>query len=102
MSILHTVNKSPFEKSSLDSCLGTIKSGSSILLIEDGVYAVIRGTVLEPKIRAALESFTVYCLEPDLLARGLEREACIEGVGLVSYEGFVDLAVEHDAVQAWL
>ena len=38
--MLHTVNKSPFDKSSLDTCLKFAKAGSSILLIEDGVYAI--------------------------------------------------------------
>ncbi len=44
MSILHTVNKSPFEKNNLESCLRYAKSGSAILLIEDGIYAALAGT----------------------------------------------------------
>ena len=35
MSELHTVNKSPFEKSSLESCLSHVAEGSAVLLIED-------------------------------------------------------------------
>ena len=35
MSMLHTVNKSPFEKTTLDSCLRFAQEGSAILLIED-------------------------------------------------------------------
>ncbi len=40
MTMLHTVNKSPFEKTSLDSCLRFAQEGSAILLLEDGVYAL--------------------------------------------------------------
>jgi tRNA 2-thiouridine synthesizing protein B len=46
MAMLHTVNKSPFERNSLDSCLSHAKAGSSILLFEDGIYAVIRAVPL--------------------------------------------------------
>jgi len=39
--ILHTVNKSPFEKNTLISCLKHCKPGSSVLLIEDGIFAAL-------------------------------------------------------------
>lgn len=35
--MLHTVNKSSFERNSLQSCLNTIDDTSVILFIEDGV-----------------------------------------------------------------
>ena len=44
--MLHTVNKSPFETNSLETCLGLAKSGSDILLIEDGGYAATVGTTV--------------------------------------------------------
>lgn len=102
MSTLHTVNKSPFEKCSLDSCLRIMQPESAMLLLEDAVYAAVKGTAVEAKIRAAAAHCLIYVLAPDLKARGLEREACIEAVRLVDYGGFVDLATEHDKVQAWL
>ena len=52
--MLHIVNKSPFERNALDSCLRFGRDGSAVLLIEDGVYAATRGNVAEPKIKAAL------------------------------------------------
>jgi len=33
--MLHTVNKSPFERNTLQSCLRLAKPGSAILLIEE-------------------------------------------------------------------
>ena len=102
MSILHTVNKSPFERNSLDSCLKFAASGGSVLLIEDGVYAALKGTSAEAQVKAALDSLSVYVLGPDLKARGFSDERVIEGVKVVDYAAFVDLAAENDKVQAWL
>ncbi|MGA7983035.1 MAG: sulfurtransferase complex subunit TusB [Chromatiaceae bacterium] len=102
MSILHTVNKSPFERNSLESCLKFAQSGNAVLLIEDGVYAALTGTAAEGQMKAALDNLKVYVLGPDLAARGFKEERVIEGVKVVDYSGFVDLAAENDKVQAWL
>ena len=100
--MLHTVNRSPFEKSSLESALRLAKPGSALLLLEDAVYAAVKGTVLEEKMREAARRLRVHVLGPDLQARGLEEGALIEGIGVVDYGGFVDLAVENDKVHAWV
>lgn len=102
MSILHTVNKSPFERSSLESCLKFARSGASVLLIEDGIYAALSGTSVEASVRDAMAEVKVYVLGPDLKARGFGEARLIAGVAVVDYEGFVDLAAEHAKVQAWL
>jgi len=102
MSTLHTVNKSPFEKTSLAACLGHIGANSAVLLIEDGVYAAMAGTAVEAQVKAALNGTKVYAMGPDLKARGLPEERVITGISVVDYEGFVDLAAEHEKVQAWL
>jgi len=100
--VLHTVNKSPYEKSSLDTCLRLAKQGSTILLIEDAVYAAITGSSLESKIRQASKRYEFCVLGPDLKARGLDEAKLIDGIRVVDYGGFVDLAVSHDRVQSWL
>ena len=100
--MLHTVNKSPFEKNSLNSCLRIMQSESALLLIEDAVYGALRGTAVEAKIREAATRCSVYALAPDLEARGLDPTTCIETVRLIDYGGFVDLALTYDNVQAWL
>jgi tRNA 2-thiouridine synthesizing protein B len=102
MSTLHTVNKSPFEKTSLATCLGHVSAGAAVLLLEDGVYAALTKTSVEGQVKAALDSVKVYALGPDLRARGLPEERLIPGISVVDYAGFVDLAAEHDKVQAWL
>lgn len=101
MSILHTVNKSPFEKSSLNSCLGYAKSGSSVLLYEDGVYGAIKGTDIAAKLSAA-DGVSVYVLGPDLKTRGVAEDKLVDGAKVIDYAGFVDLAAQNDKVQAWV
>lgn len=100
--MLHTVNKSPFERNALDSCLRLAVPGSAILLIEDGVYAALKGTAHTPKIEGAVGTHEVYVLGPDLRARGIEESRVIGGVKVVDYGGFVDLAVAKGTVNSWL
>ena len=102
MSILHTVNKSPFERNALESCLKFASKGAPVLMIEDGVYAALKGTGAEVLVKAAVDNLSVYVLGPDLKARGFDEDRLIEGVKVVDYAGFVDLAAENDKVQAWL
>ncbi|TNF38709.1 MAG: sulfurtransferase complex subunit TusB [Gammaproteobacteria bacterium] len=102
MAMLHTVNKSPFERNTLDSCIAMAKSGSSVLLIEDGIYAALKGTAASAKVSKAMESVTFYVLGPDLNARGMTEDQLIDGIKVVDYAGFVDLTAEHENFQAWL
>lgn len=97
--ILHTVNKSPLQNNSLDSCLRMAQPGCGILLIEDGVYAATR-TPNNPLTEQVLSTHKVYALIPDLKARGL-LERIIPNIELVDYEGFVALTEELDTVQSW-
>lgn len=99
--LLHTVNKSPFLNTALAGCLRTSKDGSSILLIEDGVYGALKGTEASSMIENAMKTRKVYALGPDLKARGVSDKV-IDGIEVVDYAGFVDLATKHDAVQSWL
>jgi tRNA 2-thiouridine synthesizing protein B len=100
--MLHTINKSPFEKNSLQTCLALALPGSDILLIEDGVYAAIKGNQVAELLAAAMKDKKVFVLGPDLRARGIDDGKLIDGVKVVDYSGFVDLAASNDRVQAWL
>lgn len=102
MSILHTVNKSPFERSNLDSCLNHATKGDAILLIEDAVYAAMKAGAFAARMADAAKQFKVCVLGPDLQARGVDPAGVIDGVAVVDYAGFVDLAAENRAVNAWL
>ena len=100
--MLHTVNKSPFDRNTFDTCLRLAKKGSVILFIEDGVYAAMQGTSVESKMKQAVEDHDVYVLGPDLKARGMDESKVVDGVHIVDYGDFVDLAVANGPVQAWL
>ena len=99
--MLHTVNKSPFEHRALATCLKFARQGSAVLLIEDGVYAAAGNTAVSSQMQEALKSVPIYALKPDVEARGLQTRV-MDGIRLVDYEGFVDLVAEHSAVQSWL
>lgn len=100
--MLHTVNKSPFEKNSLQSCLRLSKAGSSILLIEDGVYGAIKNSESASQIEACLSDRSFYVLGPDLKARGISESNLIDGFKVIDYKGFVKLAADLPSVQSWL
>ena len=99
--MLHTVNKSPFDHTTLETCLKFAKQGSAVLLIEDGVYAALKETAVSKQVQDALKSVSIYALKPDLEARGMQNRV-MDGIQLVDYGGFVDLVVEHNSVQSWL
>ena len=102
MSVLHIVNKSPFDRNSLDSCLRLAKAESAILLIEDGIYAVQKNSASTEKMQQALTQHPLYALQPDLQARGINPDSVIDGISLIDYDGFVQLTIEYDKLQSWL
>jgi tRNA 2-thiouridine synthesizing protein B len=99
--VLHTVNKSPFEKNAFADCLRHAQPGSTLLLIEDGVYAAMRGTQHSARVEQAAKTVWILALRPDVEARGLQ-DKLLAGIALIDYDGFVDLVVEHTAVMPWL
>ena len=98
--MLHIINKSPLDRNSLDTVLGTA-AGGEILLIEDGVYAATKGNAYEPKLKAAMAKFKLYALQADLDARGI-ADRVTDGVTTVDYAGFVDLVANNKTNQSWL
>ena len=103
MSTLHTVNKSPFERNSLDTCLLVVSDDSTVLLIEDGVSAALQNTTATQSISDAMGNGVKFAvLGEDLKARGLPSDRVIDGISVVDYSGFVQLAADHDNVQSWL
>lgn len=100
--LLHTVNKSPYERGALDACLAHAVKGSAVLLIEDAVYAAVKGSSASAKLAEGGKDLSLFVLGPDLKARGMDPANVIDGMTVVDYAGFVDLAVQYKQVQAWL
>jgi tRNA 2-thiouridine synthesizing protein B len=96
--MLHTVNKSPFEKNSLETCIRLATNKSSIILIEDGVYGALKNTNIEATIIDAQKNCKIYVLGPDLKARGLDKNSLITNIEIIDYNKFVKLAAEDDKI----
>jgi tRNA 2-thiouridine synthesizing protein B len=100
--MLHTINKSPFDGSALDSCVRLAADGSAVLLTEDGVYGAMKGTQKSAMVESAMGKLNFYVLGPDVKARGIADDKLIAGIKVVDYSGFVDLVTETDSTQSWL
>ena len=100
--MLHLINKSPYDRNALYSCLRLAQAGSSVLFIEDGVYAASSKADSAEIVSKRMDDLTFYVLGPDVSARGLDDTPLIDGINVVDYGGFVDLVVEHDVAQSWL
>ncbi len=100
--MLHIVNKSPYEKDSLELCLAYAQQASDVLLIEDGVYACLADARWSQRVSAAIGRVELYALKPDLQLRGIGPERCLAGVNLIEYHDFVALVAANDRVQSWL
>lgn len=97
--MLHTVNKSPFQNTALEDCLRFAQAGDAILLLEDGVYGAVAGSVKSALLENALKNHQVYAIKADLQARALTR--IIPGIQIVGYDVFADL-VDKNLMHAWL
>ncbi|MBF0626866.1 MAG: sulfurtransferase complex subunit TusB [Magnetococcales bacterium] len=97
--MLHTVNKSPFQNTTLESCVRFARSGDVILLIEDGVLAAQAGNAKIALLEEAMQKCEVLALSADLKARAVTE--LVPGIKITDYNGFVDL-VEKNTTHSWL
>jgi len=97
--VLHIVNKSPYSKDSLGSCIRVAAKGDPILLIEDAVVGVLATGKMADTIKAAQKDHEVYALIADIKARGIDR--VVDGVKEIDYLGFVALVEQHRPM-SWL
>jgi tRNA 2-thiouridine synthesizing protein B len=102
MSTLNIINKSPFEKRTLEQCLKRIGHGDSVLLIEDASIAAVANTAFAELLLAAAKKSKLYVLQPDLQARGFADASLLDPIAGVDYDGFVELVVSHQRVHSWL
>lgn len=102
MGTLNIVNKSPFEKRTLEQCLRRIGEGDSVLFIEDATISALSDTAFSDQLLEAAKQSKLYVLQPDLQARGFADKSLLDPVTPVDYAGFVDLVVSHDRVHSWL
>jgi tRNA 2-thiouridine synthesizing protein B len=75
---------------------------STILLIEDGVYGSLKNSSVSNLVSEALDKVKICVLEPDLKARGLDKNSLITNIEVIDYKEFVKLTVENEQIQNWL
>jgi len=97
MSILHTVNTSPFQTSALKQCLSLFNSGDCLLLIEDAVIATNADHDLFNKLEQLYLDGKLMVLSADLLTRNISHKIGQE----CTYADFVNLTIEHKSQMMW-
>lgn len=94
--LLHIISKSPFTHTALDDALPFINEGDTVLLIDDGVYAVTRSDLIQP---LSEKKCVVAALVDDICTRGL-RQTNPE-VNTINMAGFVELAFKSAKTISW-
>ena len=94
--ILHTLNASP-GSAAFSDCLRIITAGDALLLMGDGVYAVIANSDAATALQAS--GAELYVLAADAKAAAVNN--FVEGVTRVDMGGFVALSERFPRQQAW-
>lgn len=95
--ICHNINQSPFSSKIWDDCLASIAKDDCLILINDGVYAVLEQHLYYEK----LATINCYAIKDDVLQRGLHQQKCNRNIDLISYEEWVVLTVKHPLNRSW-
>lgn len=99
--MLHILRHSPHAESRFASCLRTISSGQSLLLIEDAVYGLLPRTTGRNALEYLPGTVSLYALDADLQARGMALDDLPSRVNIISYPMMVELCVEHEKALSW-
>ncbi|PPI88538.1 sulfurtransferase complex subunit TusB [Candidatus Pantoea edessiphila] len=97
--MLHTLMNSP-TYSDLDTLLLLISVEDDVLLLQDGVLASLKDSLIINKILRINKSIIIWVLEEDLIARGIIKQISNK-VRLVNYNGFVELTEKHHQQIVW-
>lgn len=95
--MLHTLSSSPWH-TDLRAMLRLVKDGDDLLLLSDGVIAVIAGGPFLEILHSA--PITIHALQDDIDARGLAGQIA-DSVIRVSYTDFVRMSVKHPGQLSW-
>lgn len=95
--ILHTLNKFADHSTALHSCIATIASADALLLLEDGVYALLSAESLKASLPVGVR---LYVLGEDMDARGLS-ERNDPHFKRINYADFVELTLLCSKVINW-
>lgn len=97
MNLLYQIKRSPFMSRDLEHVLLFAHEGSHVLLYQDAVLAAAQTAENRQWLERLVEAgVTVHALGEDLRARGVTR--VLDGIDVVDYGGWVDLAERHQPV----
>lgn len=100
MPALHTVNKNLASNSALRDCLANVVANSTVLLIEDGVYNAVAGSLAARLLQQHSKKIAIKALQADVLARGL-GDLLIEEAKIVADSDFVYLVAHFEKTISW-
>ena len=82
-----------------------LKTGVNIkiVLIHDGVIGISKKGEIPQNLEKLINlPLTVYAMNPDLKARGINSEIIHEKVKLIDYETLVDILAETPKIVSWM
>ncbi|WP_462383789.1 sulfurtransferase complex subunit TusB [Pseudomonas sp. Marseille-QA0892] len=100
MATLHMLSHAPTSNSDFSSCLRLLAENDGLLLCGDAVYALQPGTDPARTIAALGDRNSVFAMDEDVSARGIEPVAAT--IRLLDYPGFVEICTRYDRVNSWL
>lgn len=100
MATLHMLSHAPTSNNDFSSCLRLLAEDDGLLLCGDAVYAMQPGTDSARTLDALGDHNSVFAMEEDVAARGLEP--VVINIRLLDYPGFVEICTRYDRVNSWL
>lgn len=95
--ILHTVNTSPTSPAFVE-CMAIVAATDAVLLMGDGVYAALAGTVPCNQLQEC--EAAVYVLRADAAGAGVSGQLA-DSINVIDMDGFVALSEDFPRQQAW-
>ena len=89
--MLHFVSTSPFQHTALQECRKVAQDGDALVLLADGVYAVLKGEEL-------FSGLQVFTLKDHITTRGITAPSWIT---CIDYDELVALSCQHQPAQTW-
>lgn len=97
---LHILSCAPESGPALSQCLNALAEGDALLLLADGVYAALDGSIHAQALNALVAGIEIHALSDDCLARGL-NDRLLARVVPADYARFVALAAQHPRSVSW-
>lgn len=95
---LHIHSQSPYNNSSIGTCLRLLQSKDALLFRGDAVFAAVRFSEANRMLTHTTRD--LYVLREDAEERGVDH-LINENVRLINYREFVRLCVEYDESLSW-